>query len=269
MHSSCKITRLNSAFASQDHEDDLKTDSNPQEDKNSLIEQYLLRLMECHDAAPGAPPLDSISGSQSEFMKRQPIVLEQVSSLLAGSKNFKNFRETIDSADAKSRVDMVDVIARQFKYVGMLMRVMYCVEDLCKAPLDHSVCCQRFVEEVKLLVGAEHVRLWLVDSKNSLIWEWKAAQGKPVKRPFVVSTGAALTENVLRKHVFSLQLRTEEKMVSIFKSKADLALRHEQLTSKTARRMFTMQNTWLWIWLAHFVRCVVALRPLARVQSDF
>lgn len=184
---------LYSACQEASFDNELQTSSKGQtrDTRSDLVHRYLGRLMECQNASVGELPLHPITGSQSEFMKRQPVVLEQMSNILAGFDHARKFRETIDLDDAKCRQDMVDVIARQFKFMGMLMRVMYCVEDLSKAPMDPAVCCQRFVEEVKLLVNAKTVRLWLVDEKKSLIWEWIPGQGKPVQRHFVVSGGTS------------------------------------------------------------------------------
>ena len=160
------------------------------DEEDVLISRYFARLMECQQASPGELPLHSITGSEVEFLKRQPILLEQISNMLSGSENSKKFVQIIDSADAKCRMDMVDVLAKQIKLVGMLMRVMYCVEDLSRVPLDPLVCFRRFMQEVKMLVGAHEVRLWIVDDKKSLIWEWTPDQDKPDKRPFALSSGA-------------------------------------------------------------------------------
>jgi hypothetical protein len=159
-----------------------------QEHLNSLVPRYMSRLMQCHQASPGDLPLHSMTGTEAEFLKRQPLVLDQVADILSGSENFKKLRNIIDSCDAKCRVDMVDVLAGQVKFVGMLLRVMHSLEDLSKSPLDPSVNCQHFVQEVKQLIGANNVRLWLVDDKKSLIWEWVPGQREAIKRPFVVSS---------------------------------------------------------------------------------
>jgi hypothetical protein len=127
---------------SEDEDDEEPSTVEVENDKNDLVFLYLAKLMECHHASPGELPLEPLTGSHAEFFKRQPIVLEQVKEILTGSDHFKKFRQTIDSADVKCRVDIVDAIARQLKFVGMLMRVMYCVEVLSKSPMDPSVCCQ-------------------------------------------------------------------------------------------------------------------------------
>jgi len=123
-----------------------------QEANKDLVPRYLARLMQCQHSSPGELPLAPITGSRAEFVKRQPMLLREVSAILSGSENFKRFCEIIDSADIKCRVDMFDVLARQLKMVGMLMRVAYCAEHMSQAPMDPSVCCKRFVHEVKLLI---------------------------------------------------------------------------------------------------------------------
>lgn len=162
---------------------------------------YFAKLMECHQASPGELPPNPITGSEADFLKKQPVLLDQISKMMSGSENFKKFVQIIDSADAKCRVDMVDVLTKQFKLLGMLMRVMYCVEDLSRAPIDPLVCLQRFKEEVKMLVEAHHVRVWIVEEKKSLIWEWRPDQDKPEKRPFDLSAGVMTTLSLCAKIV--------------------------------------------------------------------
>jgi GAF domain-containing protein len=162
---------------------------------NTLLPQYMNMLMECHQASPGQLPMHHMTGSEAEFLKRQPIVLEELAAILTGSEDFRKLRDTIDTADAKCRVDMVNVLARQLKLVGKLVHAMYSVKELSTLPMDPCVCCDLFVEDVKKHVACNIVRLWLVDEKNSYIWEHDPSQENPVKRRFVVSKGTAMSSD--------------------------------------------------------------------------
>lgn len=164
-----------------------------------VMNRFISKLMEFEHLLPKQLPLHPITGTKEEYLKRQPIVLEQVSEIMMGSENFRKFSHTFDSTDAKNRVDLVDVLAQKLKIMGTLVRVMYHMEELAKAPMDPCVCCERFVEEVKFIVGSKNVRLFLVDDKKSLIWEWIPGQAHPVKRPFTVSAGF----DAMRCYLFS------------------------------------------------------------------
>ena len=150
-----------------------------------MLPRYMNLLMEYHQALPGQLPVEPITGSEAEFLKRQSVVLEEVAAILAGSENFRQMRDIIDTADAKCRVDMVNVLARQLKFTGKLVHGMHSMNELAKLPMDPSFCCDLFVEEIKKLVGGQRVRLWLVDEKKSCIWEHDPEQANPAKRPFV------------------------------------------------------------------------------------
>ena len=153
-----------------------------------LIFSYMKRLLRIDNASPGALPSHPITGSEDEFLKRQPLVLEQVNRILGGADDFKDFIDAINKCGAKGRVDMLNVVAQQFKRIGMLSRAMHCLVGISSSPLDPAASWSHFVSEVHLLLGASKVRLWLVDEQRSLIWEWDPSGHEREKRPFVMTT---------------------------------------------------------------------------------
>jgi hypothetical protein len=68
--------------------------------------------------------------------------------------------------------------------VGLLCRALEASYEIAEAPHDLTRTCELFVAHVMDLLGAAHVRVWMVDAPSGQIWEFHPHETRPQKRTF-------------------------------------------------------------------------------------
>ena len=106
----------------------------------------------------------------------------EVEKLLSGMPAEHLFHDAVDALEQKTRSDMLEEVATEFCVLGLLIRTLQSLSKMAESGLDLVGCCEAFLHEVKTLLKAQHVRLWMVDAKNAQIWEWVANEKHPRKR---------------------------------------------------------------------------------------
>ena len=121
-------------------------------------------------------------GTRTEMIKRRTVVYRSVKKLLAGLLAEDLFHDAVDALDQKTRSDMLEEVAAEFSVLGLQMRTLQSMSKMNESGLDLEGSCESFLCEVKVLLKAQHVRLWMVDQKNGQIWEWFGNEQHPRKR---------------------------------------------------------------------------------------
>ena len=119
---------------------------------------------------------------RTEQIKRRSLLHREVAKLLAGMPAEHLFHDAVDALEQKTRSDMLEEVATEFCVLGLLVRTLQSTFKMAESGLDLVGCCETFLNQVKTLLKAQHVRLWMVDPKNAQIWEWVANEKHPRKR---------------------------------------------------------------------------------------
>lgn len=141
--------------------------------------------------------------SRTEYMKRRALVHKEVEKLLCGLPADASFHDAVDALDQKTRAGLLDEVATEFTALGIFARAVHSMRRISESSFDVDQCFELFTREVKELLAAEHVRLWLVDETNAQIWEWKQSERVPTKRSFWASESPIEEHNMFtRKRTF-------------------------------------------------------------------
>jgi len=162
-----------------------------------------------HDKAGG----DGVGNlvARNENHKRRSIVHRCVEKLLANQAVEHSFHDAVDALDQKTRSDMLEEVASEFSALGVLARTFQSMFRISACGLDLESCCQTFKGQVKTLLNAQHVRLWMVDQTNAQIWEWAGNERHPRKRSYLSpeTDTLDLKNPTKRKHVQKLGIAAD------------------------------------------------------------
>ena len=136
---------------------------------------------------------------RSELEKRRMLVHRSVEKLLAGFPAEDEFRVAVDALDKKARADTLAQVASEFSVLALFNRTLRSISKLNESGLDLVGCCDLFQQEVKALLQAQYVRLWMVDQENSQIWEWVGQEKHPRKRSFQPAQDTIDLANVTKR----------------------------------------------------------------------